>query len=97
MVPPIGAQGLNLGLRDGIDLASVVSKAKAAGKDLGAPQVIARYGAARRADILSRTFVIDVANRSLLSDLVPMQSLRAVGTHLIGGFGPLRRLAIRAK
>lgn len=95
VVPPIGAQGLNLGLRDGIDLASVVSKAKAAGEDLGAPQVIARYGAARRADILSRTFVIDVANRSLLSDLVPMQSLRAVGMHLIGGFGPLRRLAMR--
>ncbi|CCD90416.1 putative FAD-dependent monoxygenase; 2-octaprenyl-6-mehtoxyphenol hydroxylase [Bradyrhizobium sp. ORS 375] len=95
VVPPIGAQGLNLGLRDGIDIAAVVAKARAAGEDLGAPQVIARYGAARRADILSRTFVIDVANRSLLSDLLPMQSMRAVGMHLIGGIGPLRRLAMR--
>ncbi|CAL77550.1 putative FAD-dependent monoxygenase; putative 2-octaprenyl-6-mehtoxyphenol hydroxylase [Bradyrhizobium sp. ORS 278] len=95
VVPPIGAQGLNLGLRDGIDIAAVVAKAKAAGEDPGAQQVIARYGAARRADILSRTFVIDVANRSLLSDLLPMQSVRAVGMHLIGGIGPLRRLAMR--
>lgn len=95
VVPPIGAQGLNLGLRDGIDIAEVVRQARAAGEDLGAPQVIARYGAARRADILSRTFVIDVANRSLLSDLLPVQSMRAVGMHLIGGIGPLRRLAMR--
>jgi len=95
VVPPIGAQGLNLGLRDGIDIAAIVRKARAAGEDPGAPQVLARYGAARRADILSRTLVIDVANRSLLSDLLPMQSLRAVGMHLIGSIGPLRRLAMR--
>ena len=38
---------------------------------------------------------IDIANRSLLSDFLPMQSLRAAGMHLIGSFGPLRRLAMR--
>ncbi|WP_316196193.1 MULTISPECIES: UbiH/UbiF family hydroxylase [unclassified Bradyrhizobium] len=95
VVPPIGAQGLNLGLRDAMDIAAIVSKARAAGEDPGAASVLTRYGAARRADILSRTFVIDVANRSLLSDFVPMQSLRAFGMHLIGSIGPLRRLAMR--
>ena len=95
VVPPIGAQGLNMGLRDAMDLAGLVDKAKAAGDDLGAPQLLTRYGTARRADILSRTFAIDVANRSLLSDLLPMQSLRAAGMHLIGSIGPLRRLAMR--
>jgi 2-octaprenyl-6-methoxyphenol hydroxylase len=95
VVPPIGAQGLNLGLRDAMDMAALVHKAKAAGDDLGAPAVLTRYGAARRADILSRTFAIDVANRSLLSELLPMQSLRAAGMHLIGSIGPLRRLAMR--
>jgi 2-octaprenyl-6-methoxyphenol hydroxylase len=39
--------------------------------------------------------VIDLANRSLLSELLPMQSLRAAGLHLIGAVGPLRRLAMR--
>jgi 2-octaprenyl-6-methoxyphenol hydroxylase len=44
---------------------------------------------------MSRTFAIDMANRSLLSAFLPMQSLRAAGLHLIGSFGPLRRLAMR--
>jgi 2-octaprenyl-6-methoxyphenol hydroxylase len=54
-----------------------------------------RYDSTRHADVLSRTFAIDIANRSLLSDFLPMQSLRAAGLHLIGSFGPLRRIAMR--
>jgi 2-octaprenyl-6-methoxyphenol hydroxylase len=95
VVPPIGAQGLNMGLRDAADIADVVREAMAAGEDPGSPEVLKRYGKARRADVLSRTFAIDIANRSLLSDFLPMQSLRAAGLHLIGSFGPLRRLAMR--
>ena len=38
---------------------------------------------------------IDMANRSLLSDFLPIQTARALGLHLIGGIGPLRRLAMR--
>ena len=95
VVPPIGAQGLNMGLRDAADLADIVREARAAGEDPGSPEVLKRYGKARRADVLSRTFVIDIANRSLLSDFLPMQSLRAAGLHLIGSIGPLRRLAMR--
>jgi 2-octaprenyl-6-methoxyphenol hydroxylase len=95
VVPPIGAQGLNLGLRDAADIADVVRRAIETGDDLGAPQTLRRYDVKRRPDVLSRTFVIDVANRSLLSDLLPVQSLRAAGMHLIGAFAPLRRLAMQ--
>jgi 2-octaprenyl-6-methoxyphenol hydroxylase len=95
VVPPIGAQGLNMGLRDAADLAEIVREALSLGEDPGAPQVLHRYAAARRSDIASRTFVIDVANRSLLSDLLPVQTARAAGLHLIGAIGPLRRLAMR--
>ncbi len=95
VIPPIGAQGLNLGLRDAADIADLVRESMAAGKDPGGPDVLQRYDFARRADVLSRTFVIDVANRSLLSDFLPMQSLRAAGLHLLGSIGPLRRLAMR--
>ena len=95
VVPPIGAQGLNMGLRDAADLADVVREAMLSGEDPGSPRLQARYDSTRRADVLSRTFAIDVANRSLLSDFLPMQSLRAAGLHLIGSIGPLRRLAMR--
>jgi 2-octaprenyl-6-methoxyphenol hydroxylase len=95
VIPPIGAQGLNMGLRDAADIADIVRHAMASGEDPGSPQVLKRYDSARRADVLSRTFAIDIANRSLLSDFLPAQSLRAAGLHLIGSFGPLRRLAMR--
>jgi 2-octaprenyl-6-methoxyphenol hydroxylase len=92
VLPPIGAQGLNMGLRDAADITDVVRES---GKDPGAAEALDRYASARRADVASRTFAIDIANRSLLSALLPMQSLRAAGLHLIGSFGPLRRLAMR--
>jgi 2-octaprenyl-6-methoxyphenol hydroxylase len=95
VIPPIGAQGLNLGLRDAADIARLVREAMAGGDDPGSPLLLRRYASARRPDILSREMVIDVANRSLLSDFLPMQSLRAAGMHLIGAVGPLRRLAMR--
>lgn len=95
VVPPIGAQGLNMGLRDAADLADIVRDALSLGEDPGSPQVLHRYAAARRSDVASRTFAIDLANRSLLSDLLPVQTVRAAGLHLIGAMGPLRRLAMR--
>ncbi|MGA7809057.1 UbiH/UbiF family hydroxylase [Bradyrhizobium sp.] len=95
VVPPIGAQGLNMGMRDAADIAEIVEKAIEADEDPGAPPALRRYDSARRPDVLSRTFAIDIANRSLLSDLLPLQSLRATGLQLIGSFGPLRRLAMR--
>jgi 2-octaprenyl-6-methoxyphenol hydroxylase len=95
VLPPIGAQGLNMGLRDAADIAAIAGKVMSTGEDPGAPQVLARYQAARRTDVASRMIAIDIANRSLLSDFLPMQSLRAAGLHLIGAFGPLRRLAMR--
>lgn len=95
VVPPIGAQGLNLGLRDAGDIADVVRDAGINGADIGAAPVLARFEKIRRSDISSRTFAIDMANRSLLSDLLPMQVIRAAGMHAMGSIGPLRRLAMR--
>lgn len=95
VVPPIGAQGLNMGLRDAADIANIAGEAILGGDDPGSPQALARYARARASDVTSRTMVIDLANRSLLSDFLPMQAARAAGLHLIGSVGPLRRLAMR--
>jgi 2-octaprenyl-6-methoxyphenol hydroxylase len=95
VLPPIGAQGLNMGLRDAADIADIAGSAMSLGEDPGSPQVLARYQSARRTDVASRTIAIDIANRSLLSDFIAVQSLRAAGMHLLASFGPLRRLAMR--
>jgi 2-octaprenyl-6-methoxyphenol hydroxylase len=95
VLPPIGAQGLNMGLRDAAGIADIVREAMLSGEDPGSPQVLDRYNSARRADVASRILVIDMANRSLLSDFLPMQMMRAAGLHLIGAIGPLRRIAMR--
>jgi 2-octaprenyl-6-methoxyphenol hydroxylase len=94
VLPPIGAQGLNMGLRDAADIADLAREAMLQGEDPGSPGVLSRFNSARRADVVSRIFAIDLANRSLLSDFLPMQTLRAAGLHLIGALGPLRRLAM---
>jgi 2-octaprenyl-6-methoxyphenol hydroxylase len=95
VVPPIGAQGLNMGLRDAADIARITGDAMRAGEDIGAAAVLARFERARRSDIASRTFAIDMANRSLLSDLLPVQLMRGIGMQLLGSVGPLRRIAMR--
>lgn len=95
VIPPIGAQGLNMGLRDAADLTNIVRDALSMGSDPGADDVLQRYARARRADVFSRTFAVDMANRTLLSDFLPAQSLRAAGMHLLDRVGPIRRLAMR--
>lgn len=90
--PPIGAQGLNLGLRDAAAIAELAADHR---EDPGAPQLLASYEMERRADVMSRSMAVDLLNRSLLSDLLPIQALRGVGLHLLGSVGPLRRAVMR--
>jgi 2-octaprenyl-6-methoxyphenol hydroxylase len=95
VIPPIGAQGLNLGLRDAACIADCVADTLAAGGDIGAPPVLEAYGRMRRTDIASRVWSIDLLNRSLLSRAPPVQALRGLGLHILKNVGPVRRLAIR--
>jgi 2-octaprenyl-6-methoxyphenol hydroxylase len=96
VVPPIGAQGLNLGLRDAQALAEIVAEARMANDDCGSPAISARYGSRRRADVTITRTAIETANRTLLSDFLPAQALRAVGLGALADIGPLRRFAMRA-
>ena len=94
-IPPIGAQGLNLGLRDAATIGELVVAAHRDGGDAGAPDLLARYDAERRADIKSRTFAVDLLNRTMLSDFLPVQGARGLGLFLIDRIGPLRRAVLR--
>ena len=95
ILPPIGAQGLNLGFRDAAALADCVAEAKAQGADPGGDRVLSAYGGARRVDIATRTFGVDLLSRSLLSDFLPLQAARTLLSHGLNRIGPLRRLIMR--
>jgi 2-octaprenyl-6-methoxyphenol hydroxylase len=95
LIPPIGAQGLNLGLRDAACIGELVVSARRDGGDVGASDLLARYDALRRADVKSRTLAVDLLNRTLLSDFLPGQSARGFGLYLIDRIGPLRRAVLR--
>lgn len=91
--PPIGAQGLNLGLRDVEDLAAALA---AAGTRTGdwAVKVSEDYASRRRVDLGRTGAMVDVLFRSLLAGMLPAQVLRAGGVWALKLFPPLRKQAI---
>ncbi|MEQ1711128.1 MAG: FAD-dependent monooxygenase [Hyphomicrobium sp.] len=95
VIPPIGAQGLNLGLRDAATIADGAADAIRQGRDPGGDDVLTAYSAARMADVTSRVWTVDVLNRSLLSGLVPVQLARGAGLTALKMLGPLRRALVR--
>jgi len=96
ILPPIGAQGLNLGLRDAAALADCVNGALRRGHDPGGQTVLSAYIRTRQLDVLSRTVGVDLLNRSLLTSLLPVQAARGLLLHGLHAFAPLRRMIMRA-
>jgi 2-octaprenyl-6-methoxyphenol hydroxylase len=95
VIPPIGAQGLNLGLRDAASIGELAIAAQRDGGDIGGDDVLDAYEKMRRADVRNRTFAIDLLNRTLLTDFLPVQGMRGLGLYMIDRVGPLRRAVMR--
>lgn len=90
--PPIGAQGLNLSLRDIMALSDLLSSRA----ELPIPaDAGTSFDRKRRTDIMTRTASVDLLNRSLLSDFLPVQMLRAAGLHILSAIPPLRSIVMR--
>ncbi len=87
VVPPIGAQGLNMSLRDAAQAADLMEGED----DPGNSSVLADYDALRRRDVQPRQQAIDLMNRSLLSGFLALETGRAAALSLLAQFGPLRR------
>lgn len=94
--PPIGAQGLNLGIRDAATLGEAMGKAVKAGRELGEPQLLAEWERGRQRDTGLRTATVDLFNRSLLSAFPPVAAMRGLGLHALNALPPLRRAVMRA-
>ncbi len=95
VIPPIGAQGLNLGLRDAATIGELAIAAQRDGRDIGGDDVLSSYDKMRRSDVGSRTLAIDMLNRTLLTDFLPVQGMRGLGLYMIDRIGPLRRAVMR--
>jgi 2-octaprenyl-6-methoxyphenol hydroxylase len=89
--PPIGAQGLNLALRDVADLATALEQRDRSGDWASA---VSRDYARRRAPDLARTgTMVDALFRSLLAEMLPAQAVRAGGLWALKLVPGLRRSA----
>jgi 2-octaprenyl-6-methoxyphenol hydroxylase len=93
--PPIGAQGLNLGLRDVAALRDAVVEARDKNEDIGDSGVLDQYQRGRALDVRLRSAAVDGLNRSLLTDFLPADLLRGLGLLAFAAIGPLRRAAMR--
>ncbi|MEQ1769597.1 MAG: FAD-dependent monooxygenase [Devosia sp.] len=90
--PPIGAQGLNLSLRDVGDLAASVATADELTPGC-AKAVSADYSRRRASDLMRTGTMVDTLFRSLLTDFLPVQALRAGGLWALKSLPPLRQAA----
>ena len=86
--PPIGAQGLNLGFRD---VASLLEAFKAH----RGSEALARYNKARQADVKLRTAAVDLMNKSLLANYLPIDFARSMGLLAVASIPPLRRFMMQ--
>jgi len=95
VIPPIGAQGLNMSLADIETLARLVEDANEAGRDIGGAELLAEYQRRRYPEMAARVAGIDLLNRAAQAKEQPLRDLRRDGLKTIHDIRPLRHLAMR--
>ena len=90
VLPPIGAQGLNMSLAD---LGALLDLSKA---DPGSAASLARFERSRGPEAYARLLGIDALNRASQAQLRPLRDLRAAALGGLYGIAPMRRLMMKA-
>lgn len=93
VVPPIGAQGLNMSLAD---LAALLDLALTAPSDLGSARMLDQYHQRRHRDIQLRVAGIDALNRASMMGAPILRDLRAQGLGALYSFAPVRKTLMKA-
>lgn len=88
VMPPIGAQGLNMSLAD---MASLLDLAVENRDTLGEPAMLAAYQKARHSDMRLRVTGIDALNRTSMAASPLIHDLRALGVKALHDAAPIRR------
>lgn len=92
VVPPIGAQGLNMSLAD---LAALLELAATHRADPGAPAVTDAFHRARHLEVQARVTGIDLLNRASMAQTPALRDLRAKALEALYSSRPVRQVLMR--
>jgi len=91
VVPPIGAQGLNMSLAD---LAALLDLAQS--HDLGTEAMLAAYQRRRYLDVQTRVMGIDALNRASMVEMPMLRDMRAAALRGLYAMTPVRKTLMKA-
>jgi 2-octaprenyl-6-methoxyphenol hydroxylase len=91
VLPPIGAQGLNMSFAD---LSALLDLAKS--HDLGSAAMLDAYHRRRHLDVEARVLGIDALNRASMLGAPPLRDLRAGALNALYSLGPVRKTLMKA-
>jgi len=92
VLPPIGAQGLNMSLAD---LASLLALAQASPGTLGDTTMLDAYHRSRHGDVQTRMIGIDALNRASMQGAAGLRNLRGIALEALYAVTPLRKTLMR--
>jgi 2-octaprenyl-6-methoxyphenol hydroxylase len=93
VLPPIGAQGLNMSLAD---LSTLLTLAEAHRDDIGQPAVTGGFHRQRHFEIQARVTGIDLLNRASMAESPFLRDLRAKALSALYSARPVRQLLMHA-
>ena len=91
-LPPIGAQGFNMSVKD-IEILLDLSLRNP--EAIGSFEMLNRYQIKRYPEILSKSGSVGMLNLLAYSERMPFQKMRAFGLDAINSFSPLKRIIMR--
>lgn len=92
VVPPIGAQGLNMSLAD---IQCLLNLAQNTPSDLGGHSMLEAYHKARYRDIQTRVHGVNLLNRAAMTDTQILKDARMQGLKILHGITPLRKTIMK--
>ncbi|WP_343081324.1 UbiH/UbiF family hydroxylase [Ostreiculturibacter nitratireducens] len=92
VVPPIGAQGLNMSLAD---IGTLLDLARADPGGLGEAKMLQAYERRRHPEVAARVTGIDLLNRASMLGAQPLRDLRAGALNALYSLGPVRKTLMR--
>lgn len=93
-IHPIAGQGMNLGFRDGIELANILDSDWAR-KDFSSPRIVQAYAEKRRVDILAVSCFTEGVLEVFGLNIAPARWLRGQGLNILGATPSLKQLLLQ--